>query len=231
MSEDLVSEFLEACGEGDFVRYTFWQSNLQACFSKSYLGAGVSEYTFADLGEVVGVSYRGAKDDYLAKYEFIVSVLCKFVFRSNSEKGIRSYVQRMLVLDAMFRSTDRHLSNFGVKRGSTGIFFLLPLYDFGLSLGGEDPYYWDLSNLLKGWGVKVKSLECGVVTIEKHFSYQSRYDVYRFVGIHDNRVTVGFRQFVLFLRLLCKYFPKDFYGNGTKQVLESAFGKFDRLRF
>lgn len=40
VSEVLVSEFLEACGEGDFVRYTFWQSNLQACFSKNYLGEG-----------------------------------------------------------------------------------------------------------------------------------------------------------------------------------------------
>lgn len=192
---------------------------------------GVSEYSFSELCDSLKVSYKGAQDDYLAKYEFIVSVLRKFVSRSETEKGIRTYVQRMLVLDAMFRNTDRHLGNFGIKRGSTGIFFLLPLYDFGLSLGGDDPYYWGLGNLLKGWGVKIKPLECGILTVERHFSYQFRFDVYRFLQVHDTRITTNSRQFVLFLRLLCKYFLSDYYGNDTMKVLETVYGNFTRLRF
>lgn len=56
--------------------------------------------------------------------------------------------------------------------------------------------------------------------------YEFKFDVHKFVSIHDDRITVDDIHFRIFLELVCKYFPEDSLGINTRAILENVYGKW-----
>lgn len=136
ITEVLISEFLLACNEDNFVTYTLGDS-LTICESDSYRGSDTIYLTFVDLLVVLGYN----KTDWLKqtkqmrpeqRYKIVEGVYLELGLSIND---IQVYFSRMLTLDYIFSNEDRHLNNFGVNYNYTHKCYTIPkLYDNGLSL-------------------------------------------------------------------------------------------------
>ena len=138
---------------------------------------------------------------------------------------------RLLTLDAMFRNTDRHLSNFGIILAPNGSIRFAPIFDNGLALGVSEGAYFDLDNLIKGFGYKIKPYELSVSTLSSYINPSYfQFDVRYFVETVDKNIPKS-NLLLGFLNLLVKYYPKDCNNIDTKNTLESIFGEFTKKRF
>lgn len=233
LAEVLVSTFLRSCNymtSKDFVSYYFKHTSvasfdLRTCVSPNFLQKEEQFISFKDLLSLVHYSTETLVD-FDSKLNFIDSV-----FQQTAGQSFREELLRMLTLDVMFRNTDRHLSNFGIILASNGSIRFAPIFDNGLASGVSEGAYFDLDNLLKGFGYKIKPYELAVSTLISQIdpSY-FQFDVCYFIEVIDKNIPKS-NLLLGFLNLLVLYYPTDCKGRDTKEVLESVFGEFSRKRF
>lgn len=158
LAEVLVSTFLRSCHymtSKDFVPYYFKHTSvelfdLKTCVSPNFLQKGEQFISFKDLLTLTSFSDVNLVD-FDSKLDFIDSV-----FQQTVSQSFRFELLRLLALDVMFRNTDRHLSNFGIILAPNGSIRFAPIFDNGLALRVSEGAYFDLDNLLKGFGYKIK---------------------------------------------------------------------------
>lgn len=233
LAEVLVSTFLRSCnylGFKDFVPYHFKHTSvnsfdLRTCVSPNFLQKEEQFISFKDLLSQVNQPTENLVG-FKSKLNYIDSV-----FQQTVGQSFRKEMLRLLTLDVMFRNTDRHLSNFGIILAPNGSIRFAPIFDNGLALGVSEGAYFDLDNLLKGFGYKIKPYELAVSTLSpKIDTSYFQFDVLYFVEVVDKHIPKS--NLVLgFLNLLVLYYPTDCNGRDTKEVLESVFGEFSRKRF
>lgn len=232
-AEVLVSTFLKSCKYltfEDFVPYDFKYTSvdsfdLRTCVSPNFLQKEEQFIPFKDLLSLVHYSTKDLVD-FDSKLNFINSV-----FQQTAGQSFREEMLRLLTLDMMFRNTDRHLSNFGIILASNGSIRFAPIFDNGLALGVSEGAYFDLDNLIKGFGYKIKPYELAVSTLSPQIDTSYfQFDVLYFVEVVDKNIPKS-NLLLGFLNLLVLYYPTDCNGRDTKEVLESVFGEFSRKRF
>ncbi len=233
LAEVLVSTFLRSCNymtSKDFVLYNFKYSkpnsiDLTTCVSPNFLQKGEQFISFKDLLTMTSFSEVNLVD-FDSKLDFIDSV-----FQQTVGQSFREEMLRLLTLDAMFRNTDRHLSNFGIILAPNGSIRFAPIFDNGLALGVSEGAYFDLDNLIKGFGYKIKPYELSVSTLSSYINPSYfQFDVRYFVETVDKNIPKS-NLLLGFLNLLVKYYPKDCNNIDTKNTLESIFGEFTKKRF
>ena len=233
LAEVLVSTFLRSCNymtSKDFVLYNFKYSkpnsiDLTTCVSPNFLQKGEQFISFKDLLTMTSFSEVNLVD-FDSKLDFIDSV-----FQQTVGQSFREEMLRLLTLDAMFRNTDRHLSNFGIILAPNGSIRFAPIFDNGLALGVSEGAYFDLDNLIKGFGYKIKPYELSVSTLSSYINPSYfQFDVRYFVETVDKNIPNS-NLLLGFLNLLVKYYPKDCNNIDTKNTLESIFGEFTKKRF
>lgn len=231
--EVLVSTFLRSCNymtSKDFVPYYFKHTSvesfdLRTCVSSNFLQKEEQFISFKDLLSLVHYSTEDLVD-FDSKLNFIDSV-----FQQTVGQSFREEMLRLLTLDVMFRNTDRHLSNFGIILAPNGSIRFTPIFDNGLALGVSEGAYFDLDNLIKGFGYKIKPYELAVSTLSpKIDTSYFQFDVLYFVEVVDKDIPKS-NLLLGFLNLLVQYYPLDCNNVDTKTALESVFGAFTKRRF
>lgn len=233
LAEVLISTFLRSCkylGFQDFVPYDFKYTepnliDLRTCVSPNFLQKGEQFIPFKDLLSLV----RPPTDNLVgfdSKLDFIDSV-----FQQTAGQSFREEMLRLLTLDVMFRNTDRHLSNFGIILASNGSIRFAPIFDNGLALGVSEGAYFDLDNLIKGFGYKIKPYELAVSTLSSYINPSYfQFDVRYFVEVVGKNIPKT-NLLLGFLNLLVQYYPVDCNNIDTKTELETVFGEFTKKRF
>ena len=233
LAEVLVSTFLRSCNyitSKDFVPYYIKHTSveffdLRTCVSPNFLQKGEQFISFKDLLTLTPLS-DVTLVDFDSKLDFIDSV-----FQQTVGQSFREEMLRLLTLDVMFRNTDRHLSNFGIILAPNGSIRFAPIFDNGLALGVSEGAYFDLDNLIKGFGYKIKPYELAVSTLIPQINPNYfQFDILYFGEVVDKNIPKS-NLLLGFLNLLVHYYPKDCNGIDTKTALESVFGKFTKKRF
>lgn len=232
-AEVLISTFLRSCNymnSKDFVPYDFKYSkpssiDLNTCVSLNFLQKGEQFISFKDLlSQVSPLTEKLVGFD--SKLDYIDSV-----FQQTVGQSFREEMLRLLTLDVMFRNTDRHLSNFGIISGSNEFIRFAPIFDNGLALGVSEGAYFELDNLLKGFGYKIKPYELAVSTLTPQINTDYfQFDVTAFIELVDKNIPKN-NLLLGFLTLLIHYYPTDCKGVDTKTTLETVFGEFNKRRF
>lgn len=232
LAEVLVSTFLRSCSNltsYDYALYGFDYSSgvldLKTCVSPTFLQEG--EF-FISFKKLLDLTDAGSKTlvGFDSKLDFIDSV-----FQQTVGQSFRFELLRLLSLDVMFRNTDRHLSNFGIILAPNGSIRFAPIFDNGLALGVSEGAYFDLDNLIRGFGYKIKPYELAISTLTPQIdTAYFQFDVLAFVEFVDKNIPKS-NLLLGFLNLLVLYYPTDCKGRDTKEVLESVFGEFSRKRF
>lgn len=230
--EVLVSTFLRSClnlTSCDYTLYGFDYSSgaldLKTCVSPTFLQEGELFVSFKKLLDLTDASSKNLLGfDY--KLDFIDSV-----FQQTVGQSFREELLRLLTLDVMFRNTDRHLSNFGIILTPNGTARFAPIFDNGLALGVSEGAYFDLDNLIKGFGYKIKPYELAVSTLTPQIDTSYfQFDVLYFVEVVDKNIPKS-NLLLGLLNLLVYYYPVDCNNIDTKTALESVFGEFTKKRF
>ena len=233
LAEVLVSTFLRSCNymtSKDFVPYYFKYTSvdsfdLRICVSPNFLQKGEQFISFKDLLTLTSFSDVNLVD-FDSKLDYIDSV-----FQQTVGQSFREELLRLLTLDVMFRNTDRHLSNFGIILAPNGSIRFTPIFDNGLALGVSEGAYFDLDNLIKGFGYKIKPYELAVSTLTSQINIDYfQFDVTAFVELVDKNIPKS-NLLLGFLNLLVHYYPRDYNGIDTKTALEQVFGVFTKKRF
>lgn len=233
LAEVLVSTFLRSCNyltSKDFVTYDFKYNSvnsfdLRTCVSPNFLQKEEQFISFKDLLSLVHPPTENLVG-FDSKLDFIESV-----FQQTVGQSFREELLRLLTLDVMFRNTDRHLSNFGIILASNGSIRFAPIFDNGLALGVSEGAYFDLDNLIRGFGYKIKPYEFAVSTLTPQIDTSYfQFDVLYFVEVVDKNIPKS-TLLLGFLNLLVLHYPIDCNGIDTKTALESVFGEFNRKRF
>lgn len=233
LAEVLVSTFLRSCNyltSKDFVTYDFKYNSvnsfdLRTCVSPNFLQKEEQFISFKGLLSLVHPPTENLVG-FDSKLDFIESV-----FQQTVGQSFREELLRLLTLDVMFRNTDRHLSNFGIILASNGSIRFAPIFDNGLALGVSEGAYFDLDNLIRGFGYKIKPYEFAVSTLTPQIDTSYfQFDVLYFVEVVDKNIPKS-TLLLGFLNLLVLYYPIDCNGIDTKTALESVFGEFNRKRF
>ena len=232
-AEVLVSTFLRSCnylGFKDFVPYHFKHTSvnsfdLRTCVSPNFLQKEEQFISFKDLLSQVNQPTENLVG-FKSKLNYIDSV-----FQQTVGQSFRKEMLRLLTLDVMFRNTDRHLSNFGIILAPNGSIRFAPIFDNGLALGVSEGAYFDLDNLLKGFGYKIKPYELAVSTLTPQINTDYfQFDVTAFIELVDKNIPKN-NLLLCFLTLLIHYYPTDCKGVDTKTTLEPVFGEFNKRRF
>lgn len=233
LAEVLVSTFLRSCnylGFKDFVPYNFKHTSvnsfdLRTCVSPNFLQKEEQFISFKDL-----LSQVNQPTENLVGFKFKLNYIDS-VFQQTVGQSFRKEMLRLLTLDVMFRNTDRHLSNFGIILAPNGSIRFAPIFDNGLALGVSEGAYFDLDNLIKGFGYKIKPYELAVSTLSSYISPSYfQFDVRYFVEVVGKNIPKT-NLLLGFLNLLVQYYPVDCNNIDTKTELETVFGEFTKKRF
>lgn len=233
LAEVLVSTFLRSCRymtSKEFVPYYIKHTSvelfdLKTCVSPHFLQKGEQFISFNDLLSQVSPLTEKLVG-FNSKLDFIDSV-----FQQTVGQSFRKEMLRLLTLDVMFRNTDRHLSNFGIILAPNGSVRFAPIFDNGLALGVLEGAYFDLDNLLKGFGYKIKPYELAVSTLSTYINPSYfQFDIRYFVEVVDKNIPKS-NLLLGFLNLLVYYYPVDCNGRDTKAELDIVFGEFTKKRF
>ena len=217
-AEVLISTFLRSCNyltSKDFVPYDFKYSkpssiDLNTCVSPNFLQEGEQFISFKDL-----LSQVNQPTENLVGFESKLNYIDS-VFQQTVGQSFREEMLRFLTLDVMFRNTDRHLSNFGIILAPNGSIRFAPIFDNGLALGVSEGAYFDLDNLIRGFGYKIKPYELAVSTLSPYINPSYfQFDVRYFVEVIDKNILKS-NLLLGFLNLLVKYYPKDCNNIDTK---------------
>lgn len=232
-AEVLISTFLRSCNymtSKDFIPYDFKYTSvesfdLRTCVSLNFLQKGEQFISFKDLLTMTSFSEVNLVD-FDSKLDFIDSV-----FQQTVGQSFREEMLRLLTLDVMFRNTDRHLSNFGIILAPNGSIRFAPIFDNGLALGVSEGAYFDLDNLIRGFGYKIKPYELAVSTLTPQIDTSYfQFDVCYFIEVIDKNIPKS-NLLLGFLNLLVQYYPVDCNNLDTKKELEKVFGAFTKKRF
>lgn len=231
ISEVLVSQFLEASGEDNFVRY--WLGDLpNQSYSYSFTNNELGYLSFVKMLELLGVDLdkwlarRYYKATITERFQLVKDVYMRF---GVSEEAFDYEMSRMLKLDFLMMNIDRHLKNFGVlvNYDTKGV-MIAPIFDNGLSLGvGIDN--------VSGFAMVKKALKNTVKVkpfsrIPKRnlsvapYDYYFNFDVVKFLEIHDYRIDLSYTAFIVFLERLCQLLVVDCRGRDLRTSFVEAFG-------
>lgn len=231
ISEVLVSQFLEASGEDNFVRY--WLGDLpNQSYSYSFTNNELGYLSFVKMLELLGVDLdkwlarRYYKATITERFQLVKDVYMRF---GVSEETFDYEMSRMLKLDFLMMNIDRHLKNFGVLVNyDTKDIMIAPIFDNGLSLGvGIDN--------VSGFAMVKKALKNTVKVkpfsrIPKRnlsvapYDYYFNFDVVKFLEIHDYRIDLSYTAFIVFLERLCQLLVVDCRGRDLRTSFVEAFG-------
>ena len=231
ISEVLVSQFLEASGEDNFVRY--WLGDLpNQSYSYSFTNNELGYLSFVKMLELLGVDLdkwlarRYYKATITERFQLVKDVYMRF---GVSEEAFDYEMSRMLKLDFLMMNIDRHLKNFGVLVNyDTKDVMIAPIFDTGLSLGvGIDN--------VSGFAMVKKALKNTVKVkpfsrIPKRnlsvapYDYYFNFDVVKFLEIHDYRIDLSYTAFIVFLERLCQLLVVDCRGRDLRTSFVEAFG-------
>lgn len=231
ISEVLISQFLEASGEDNFVRY--WLGDLpNQSYSYSFTNNELGYLSFVKMLELLGVDLdkwlarRYYKATITERFQLVKDVYMRF---GVSEEAFDYEMSRMLKLDFLMMNIDRHLKNFGVLVNyDTKDVMIAPIFDNGLSLGvGIDN--------VSGFAMVKKALKNTVKVkpfsrIPKRnlsvapYDYYFNFDVVKFLEIHDYRIDLSYTAFIVFLERLCQLLVVDCRGRDLRSTFVEAFG-------
>lgn len=231
ISEVLISQFLEASGEDNFVRY--WLGDLpNQSYSYSFTNNELGYLSFVKMLELLGVDLdkwlarRYYKATITERFQLVKDVYMRF---GVSEEAFDYEMSRMLKLDFLMMNIDRHLKNFGVLVNyDTKDVMIAPIFDNGLSLGvGIDK--------VSGFAMVKKALKNTVKVkpfsrIPKRnlsvapYDYYFNFDVVKFLEIHDYRIDLSYTAFIVFLERLCQLLVVDCRGRDLRTSFVEAFG-------
>ena len=231
ISEVLISQFLEASGEDNFVRY--WLGDLpNQSYSYSFTNNELGYLSFVKMLELLGVDLdkwlarRYYKATIMERFQLVKAVYMRF---GVSEEAFDYEMSRMLKLDFLMMNIDRHLKNFGVLVNyDTKDVMIAPIFDNGLSLGvGIDN--------VSGFAMVKKALKNTVKVkpfsrIPKRnlsvapYDYYFNFDVVKFLEIHDYRIDLSYTAFIVFLERLCQLLVVDCRGRDLRTSFVEAFG-------
>ena len=233
LAEVLISTFLRSCkylSFQDFVPYDFKYTSvesfdLRTCVSPNFLQVGEQFISFKEL-----LSLVHSPTDNLVGFEMKLDYIDS-VFQQTVGQSFREELLRLLTLDVMFRNTDRHLSNFGIILAPNGNIRFAPIFDNGLALGVSEGVYFDIDNLIRGFGYKIKPYKLAVSTLTPQIDTSYfQFDVLYFAEVVDKNIPKS-NLLLGFLNLLVYYCPVDCNNVDTKTALESVFGEFTKKRF
>lgn len=221
ITEVLISEFLYACGESNYVTYTLGDS-LTMCESESYRDDDTVYITFVGLLVVLGYN----KGDWLKqtkhmlpeqRYQLVEGV---YLSLGISGKDIHNYFSRMLTLDYIFSNEDRHLNNFGVNYNYAQRCYTLPkLYDNGLSLGNK----YKLPLIMKSYLLTRHKLKAQPYSSNFNANldvvgvYNFNFNEGLFHQIHDERIPKTSPYYRLFALCIKNQFNIDLIKKGERQ--------------
>lgn len=231
ISEVLISQFLEASGEDNFVCY--WLGDLpNQSYSYSFTNNELGYLSFVKMLELLGVDLdkwlarRYYKATITERFQLVKDVYMRF---GVSEEAFDYEMSRMLKLDFLMMNIDRHLKNFGVLVNyDTKDAMIAPIFDNGLSLGvGIDN--------VSGFAMVKKALKNTVKVkpfsrIPKRnlsvapYDYYFNFDVVKFLEIHDYRIDLSYTAFIVFLERLCQLLVVDCRGRDLRTSFVEAFG-------
>lgn len=231
ISEVLISQFLEASGEDNFVRY--WLGDLpNQSYSYSFTNNELGYLSFVKMLELLGVDLdkwlarRYYKATITERFQLVKDVYMRF---GVNEEAFDYEMSRMLKLDFLMMNIDRHLKNFGVLVNyDTKCVMIAPIFDNGLSLGvGIDN--------VSGFAMVKKALKNTVKVkpfsrIPKRnlsvapYDYYFNFDVVKFLEIHDYRIDLSYTAFIVFLERLCQLLVVDCRGRDLRTSFVEAFG-------
>ena len=231
ISEVLISQFLEASGEDNFVRY--WLGDLpNQSYSYSFTNNELGYLSFLKMLELLGVDLdkwlarRYYKATITERFQLVKDVYMRF---GVSEETFDYEMSRMLKLDFLMMNIDRHLKNFGILVNyDTKNVMIAPIFDNGLSLGvGIDNVsgFTMVKKALKNIA-KVKPFS----RIPKRnlsvapYDYYFNFDVVKFLEIHDYRIDLSYTAFIVFLERLCQLLVVDCRGRDLRTSFVEAFG-------
>lgn len=236
ISEVLVSQFLEASGEDNFVRY--WLGDLpNQSYSYSFTNNELGYLSFVKMLELLGVDLdkwlarRYYKATITERFQLVKGVYMRF---GVSEEAFDYEMSRMLKLDFLMMNIDRHLKNFGVLVNyDTKDVMIAPIFDNGLSLGvGIDN--------VSGFAMVKKALKNTVKVkpfsrVPKRnlsvapYDYYFNFDVVKFLEIHDYRIDLSYTAFIVFLERLCQLLVVDCRGRDLRTSFVEAFGDWSYI--
>lgn len=236
ISEVLTSQFLEASGEDNFVRY--WLGDLpNQSYSYSFTNNELGYLSFVKMLEFLGVDL----DKWLARRYYKATITERFKLVKDvymrfgvSEEAFDYEMSRMLKLDFLMMNIDRHLKNFGVLVNyDTKDVMIAPIFDNGLSLGvGIDN--------VSGFAMVKKALKNTAKVkpfsrIPKRnlsvapYDYYFNFDVVKFLEIHDYRIDLSYTAFIVFLERLCQLLVVDCRGRDLRTSFVEAFGDWSYI--
>lgn len=236
ISEVLISQFLEASGEDNFVRY--WLGDLpNQSYSYSFTNNELGYLSFVKMLELLGVDL----DKWLARRYYKVTITERFQLVKDVymrfgviEETFDYEMSRMLKLDFLMMNIDRHLKNFGILVNyDTKDVMIAPIFDNGLSLGvGIDNVsgFTMVKKALKNTA-KVKPFS----RIPKRnlsvapYDYYFNFDVVKFLEIHDYRIDLSYTAFIVFLERLCQLSVVDCRGRDLRTSFVEAFGDWSYI--
>lgn len=236
ISEVLISQFLEASGEDNFVRY--WLGDLpNQSYSYSFTNNELGYLSFVKMLELLGVDLdkwlarRYYKATITERFQLVKDVYMRF---GVSEEAFDYEMSRMLKLDFLMMNIDRHLKNFGVLVNyDTKCVMIAPIFDNGLSLGvGIDN--------VSGFAMVKKALKNTAKVkpfsrIPKRnlsvapYDYYFNFDVVKFLEIHDYRIDLSYTAFIVFLERLCQLLVVDCRGRDLRTSFVEAFGDWSYI--
>lgn len=236
ISEVLISQFLEASGEDNFVRYWLGDFPNQS-YSYSFTNNELGYLSFVKMLELLGVDLdkwlarRYYKATITERFQLVKDVYMRF---GVSEEAFDYEMSRMLKLDFLMMNIDRHLKNFGVLVNyDTKDVMIAPIFDNGLSLGvGIDN--------VSGFAMVKKALKNTAKVkpfsrIPKRnlsvapYDYYFNFDVVKFLEIHDYRIDLSYTAFIVFLERLCQLLVVDCRGRDLRTSFVEAFGDWSYI--
>lgn len=236
ISEVLISQFLEASGEDNFVRY--WLGDLtNQSYSYSFTNNELGYLSFVKMLELLGVDLdkwlarRYYKATITERFQLVKDVYMRF---GVIEETFDYEMSRMLKLDFLMMNIDRHLKNFGILVNyDTKDVMIAPIFDNGLSLGvGIDNVsgFTMVKKALKNTA-KVKPFS----RIPKRnlsvapYDYYFNFDVVKFLEIHDYRIDLSYTAFIVFLERLCQLLVVDCRGRDLRATFVEVFGDWSYI--
>lgn len=236
IAEVLVSEFLAACNEDNYVEYKLYDG-YNCVVSKSFLPVGYTFLTFAEMVLRLGYTYNSWYSRYYKscsskeRYENVISIFWSYGLKTVE---IENYFKRMLTLDYIFRNPDRHLSNFGIiVNDETREVVFAPIFDNGLSLGvaigGYDVYKKALLSKVGSFKPFSMQRKRNVEVVDN--LYEFKFDVMKFIETHDNRIGIESIFFRVFLEILSTTYVVDINGIDVRSILEVTYGDWNKYKF
>ena len=238
IAEVVVSEFLQASGETNYVKY-FLKDMTNVCYSQSFVQDRANYIPFAKMLQFIGFTY----DVWVNRYYVSASVqerfnLVKQVYLDFGidEQEFDVEISKMVKLDYLMMNVDRHFNNFGIIYSKdVGEVIMAPVFDNGLSLGVGVEAETGLARIRRALKnttkvrpfSRVPRKNLSVIPVDYYFEF----DVYKFLEIHDYRIDLTYTSFVIFLERISSLLVYDVNGYNIREVFISAFGDWRVLNW